>query len=797
VIRKVQQHGLLSNISENNIRETLIGNRQRKRIIAQIHLLSGNASSRFDPQKSRVLSSVNGLKQWSLAPYCCTSDRNTIESAFSLRLKKEQHNTSQSRLFTGRGWGNISVIPLFDLPYHISGYFLINDTERADYSCIIKRIGPVHVKQAIFDAGYLSPRFIVKEDVNCVILTSTAVLAIEMQCKAEQQSGLPCNVLGWFPRNPKSQKRYKNNWNYFKDRRKIFWCHPADTDSLREACLCQADVSIAFFTDKNKPNCLLPKNKLTAQIIQEVQSTATAWTHALTNYLQAQQEHITDALTKLDVPRHILNQWLKSAPIDLRRVVETCLGALPASSRIVDNLIVEEREDGWWSLPKNDKSTPVQLSNIRCHIDKVINVINEEPIYQGRLLRNNREIPFTEPSAQFETNAGHKLASLWIDSNPEEYPVINVSKDRLLKLIHAYSRMEMVNVTKGIGWDCEKSLLRLPNILIGNGEVFPGHLGLNTLPFHVFHEQIPEPITTEDQQIAAIFSKDLAKITAVIAALTASLFSSAFRAEPPQTVVLSGGDKPVQHLFQLLALPSFSATQFKSAESYARVHRCPFFTIHTPDLRKAVNPFLPEYYETYRRAFISASLPVALARMCCGRANMLLLPQTAFYEWSSRKLQHLVRKIVFHCFIHLSRFVLKQIASTDCWNEAVIEETFQLIQDKLGVAQPDRHILLTGYDADGRYLIDLISLLRRIERLNIRDVQETDNELIVSCDALRTQFRTLIGYFDLQPLLNSLQQTDLFKEYRTADDTLVFPKEPFTRSLRRIETLYGSFIRLR
>ena len=735
----------------------------------------------FRRETSFVFAELDNLDFYPFTNSFRQGTKQTFESLFRPSLSGRKHNTSSTRLFRGK-WSKITAIPLYDLPYHLSGFLFVNGHEQGEQTHILKRIGPYAGEQYLFDPGFLGNREVCPPNAESVILCPDWKLALSLQAALYRQTHEYPPLLGWFPVDPRTGGSYTYYWSGLKNNTLIFWSTPNDLSNLREACLQEAMISFAHF---NSAGNFATPDKLYRALLPTIVKKADPWHKALTWYLEGGD--LQDRLKKLNLPPSIMEKYIEHAPAALRNALtEKTVSLESEHARYIDGSKVLSNEKGWWKLGTGLNRS--LLSNTRCVIEKVIHIVDDMPVYQGKILIGKETYPFTEKEDVFEKYTIPTVKKVCVDHGCTHFLRINVKNDAYLRLVKETSAPETIYQKEGYGWSKKEASLLLPNVIISDTTVADTHLSLQTGPFHKMTAAHVKPLGAAGQTALANFQEETPIIFSIFAAVIPPLFAAAYRMRPPQTVIAGGDFMLVKQISDMLGMPQLQTRNKEEIDKFLLTHRCPFLMrFSSTAKKKRITHEWADVLGLHTPAFVWTSAVEALARMSYGQVNLLLLPSTRFYRWFDDKLPRVFQECFMACLQHISRFVLDPEVHTEDWNNDLIKETYRFFDTEIGAA-PAKNALFSGYYAQADYFYDYVNLLYRAELLTLNE-----NKIILS--ELAECYRQHVGIFDFPQIHTALKAGDAAGEYDVKQQTLLLHAEKLIKSRRRLEKFYGALLR--
>jgi hypothetical protein len=756
----------------------------------------------FDRVASSALGNIYNLDSYTQAAKFRTDSRLGFEKLFYPRLiaQNADNNPSKQRVFKGKGWNNITLIPLYDLPMRVSGFFFINGKENGHISTTLKRVGPHNGNGTYaFEPGFLAPNTIYdgKPTANNIVLSTNWLTVLTLQADyAYQTGGKNAPIIGWFPQQIYQQGVWKYQWTYLQNIPKVFWSPAEDTLTLREACITNSLFSTAYYTGKGIVRLNLPADTPVSIILKTIIKSSLIWYKALTQYLESDIANLVGNLDRLNLPQAVMEAYMSKAPEQLRKTIIAKYKTFSATSRFVNNELILSGLHGWCLTDDKTNIVKSVLTNTRCFIDQVINIAGSEPIYQGRILVGEQEIQFTEQESTFEKNPLQVVKQHCINHAAPVFPRINVSKEKYLRLIREHSECKMLHFNEGFGWSDTHNTLVLPNITLSDGVALDNQLRLTTCPLHKLRIEHTEALTTTDRDVLKAFPDETPYVLALLISLVPPLFAPAYRMVPPQTIVLGSHGLLFQQLFEnMLGLPFFNLQDTIAINKYLTTHRCPCAIKQTTGgsgSKAHLNRMTwADAVGFNNQSFIFTNLANGLSRLAYGHSNMVMLPTLHFYRWTEGKLPEVFLKCIGNLLKHLSSYVLEPTVMSDNWNSDIIEHAINYVEAELRLPV-NKATLFDAYYDSTPYLCDYITLLQQMELLPIT---RTDDYWSISVTDFSNCFRQHVGLFDFRQIKQMAQQSGLLVDHIADENVFRLDTALMEKSVRRLESVHGTLIR--
>jgi len=745
----------------------------------------------FERTDSASLVSIENLDDYFQAPRYRMEERKTFEKLF--HPGTQHHSASGSRLFHGKRWGRITAIPLYDLPQRMSGLLFVNGSERVP-AIAIKRLGPRRANDYAFEPGYLATSEIVSRSrpPESVVLCCDWFRVLRFQADIWHQEKEVAPIVGWFPAHPQTEKPWQYHFTFFREMPKIFWAPPGDIVSLREACIHDGQLSYAYYKPETNA-CVLPDQLLPGAVVRSVIKDAIPWTKALTWYLGTEPAQAESRLSTLQLPRRTLERFLRHAPAPLRKIITIQFASSATNHRYVDGMVVSETLDGWFRMTNQSHTPPALLSSARCIVDRVVCFANKEPLYQGRVLIRDESFPFFETESAIEKNPVQFVRQICAEARSRTLPIVNVTPEKMMKLIRAHGTFDVVHVPSGFGWSDETASVVLPNMTLSDAAVVESEWNLDHGPFASLRVAHSEPLTQSDLRVLVSFREETPYVMAIMAALLPGLFAPAYHTETPQTAVIATNLELLQQVFEAMRLPVSLKGFPQQIADYAEMHRCPYLVRlgTTSSSKRSGQPTWADVPGFHGCGFVAAPLPAVLARMSYGKANMLIMPRNRFFCWIRSGLPDVYLKCFVALLRHISRYVLEPGIVSDNWNGDLLQEAVRFLEGKLGLPV-HKKTLFDGYYDSQSYFCDYVSLLFQRDELTST---VTENSLAVSAASLGDCYRKHVGVFDFDLILAMLKDTMLLREYDPAKHLFILDPEPFQASAKRLDLFYSHAVR--
>ncbi len=363
-------------------------------------------------------------------------------------------NTSPSRLFHGKGWGQVLVIPLQDVPGHSSGALYIGREGRYPDDYKIKLLPDLDGKPT--SSGYFMPfrnyRAIarsVKREESMILATTNVLHAVRTMLKARGPHPTP-PLLGWIDEIEGAPEIKTTDWSPFRSvANKTFWLQRFDPIPMRtiieqDAHVVEYDMMTPYPDTVREPSfCGHPGFRPNIFALGQMLQDGVPWQKYLADHLRTlSTESAVATLQTIAVTSEryaaILGQLPVSKKVDtLRDARQTIAGKTAWIGRY--EVFLEPA--GLFRKTLRQKHATL-ASDAVCHLDTVFNdPRRRKKIYRGRILYDGREISFDLPASTFDRRPMDSVRNVVLKAGLSE-PIFRC-KDRFYRnAVLAFSRLK-------------------------------------------------------------------------------------------------------------------------------------------------------------------------------------------------------------------------------------------------------------------------------------------------------------------------------------------------------------------
>jgi hypothetical protein len=400
---------------------------------------------------------------------------SALEAVQAFCPKADKTTQHASRVFRGKNWDGVVVIPFHDLPGRICGFLFIGrDGNGSDF--VYRNIsqahhrsgGPLETGLAMYDTLWKKTATTVFNNTTFVI--DNVLMAMRLQLQHMNDHTLPLPLVATYNVKAKTTRTNRDMqlaseavWRSQPHRRYIFWSPKLAAATIDMASHVGGKVFVGYADAV--PSRLLPVAQL-----RKVYKKAERWEAALENALTSQSDSgITNTLQHLQMSPATLRTFLLQCPPDLQQRIADC-GGTEANCQIEahhGHQTISESHRGW--MFKN--SERIVCSAI-LRIERIIrSKDSDDYYYQGHIIHANQKIPFIELGPKMDKyamkimeNLVHLHCTVAMESNA-------YYNKWMVDLAKQFHRPEIVVTTGNIGWDANTAKFALPQFTLGLGGV--------------------------------------------------------------------------------------------------------------------------------------------------------------------------------------------------------------------------------------------------------------------------------------------------------------------------------------
>jgi hypothetical protein len=481
-------------------------------------------------------------------------DAKRIEAAYYPRAMQTKgaskpFNPSARRIFQGRGWGDVLVLPFRDAPGRICGFYFVGRDGKVTQDRIYraanygKRGGGMRAS-AFVEAGlHFHPDALNVADRRwreTVFAIRDPIMALKLHLRHFEGSTLPLPLFLWQDVDPTGGVGLhvctKEAWRLVAPRRTVFWMPTPDLATLRRAADCNGYVSVAGPRTKTKKALeeFLWRREPSA-VLKLVAKQAVPWWKVFSDMVEDLPPRAIEQLVRqMRQSGTDVTQLADRLPSVSRRRLVSALDR-KGVPRIIpyNSKRVTEENQRWYATDNRERFVERVLDGI-LRVDRVIYHNKAQKTYlEGRLLIDDDTIHFCEQKEIVETKTLEWLQEL---ARIKGHVILRGRKSwsyALLEIAFAMHAPEYVDGADTVGWSAQKIQFTLPHYTIkirGKVEPAAGSLFGEDAPGYSLEQ--PRNLTPDDFNSVQADSKLSQTFWSCLLPMVSNIVAPAFAHHP-------------------------------------------------------------------------------------------------------------------------------------------------------------------------------------------------------------------------------------------------------------------------
>lgn len=510
-------------------------------------------------------------------------------------------NIGKNRLFCGGRWKDVALIPVYDLPGRIRGFYILGRDMKPEDKFYRAYNTDNRAKSepgfAMLDA-VTGPTD--KEFGDTVFLLNDIEVALRIHEKHFLESTEILPVVGTMI-SQKNALPFDTSW--LDDRKKVFWSDSFDRFVLREAI--QANGRLATNEDVVDEPFRQIGRLTSRQWLRRIENVSLPWTQFLGKKMQTMSgAEAKELFDFCEMSVHQRNQFYAENQGSSFAFPES----VSRRTLQIHDKTFEESEGCWWGFQRNRK---ILVSDAILRLDR--SLLRESTgvrHYQGRVLYKGKEHSFLVRAASIDSNPIAWLAKFLQNRQLGFLEYNNSLRSYLLPLTLKLNPPTFGSFSGQYGWSEDAAKFLFQDFTIsGKGEVVREVTPMLESNFYGARDvSFPEPFRPEELDLMAVEfdSRDL--IWATVMTTLDGILSVMHRKDAPITFITGQGAMAVcPYVLSRLGCEEFSRpqisndwpqdfTNLKNWPSYVRSRLRPFRGLSVrpdEDLRNKVIPLVP------------------------------------------------------------------------------------------------------------------------------------------------------------------------------------------------------------
>jgi hypothetical protein len=361
-------------------------------------------------------------------------------------------NAGKTRIFIGRGWGDVLVLPFFQLPGKFHGFMFVGREADGPEDIAFKLLdgvrgsNPDHPR---YDSGLLMHDVLHNQHPQFgaeIFVLEDPLAALKIQMRHLQTNKRPLPICAGF-----SRERIANRhiWKALPARPHVFWAPEVTPNLLFQARNADGRIAVSkglayIATD--------PTKRRPIEWLNLMQKQAIHWRDALEQYIRDHDPiSVKSTMDRLDMSVPELRDFLGGCTEDSRDKLTQIISIPPPASnqiKIGGKTILELA--GTWCGDNGDLicDTTIRINTIVYYPD------SDRTIYEGVVSRNGEQVEFAEIAEVVENKPLNWLRKLLAKNGKGRPKIPNHHwKNRLLSIAQEFHEPESVIGIDSFGWN--------------------------------------------------------------------------------------------------------------------------------------------------------------------------------------------------------------------------------------------------------------------------------------------------------------------------------------------------------
>ena len=378
-------------------------------------------------------------------------------------------NRAGIKIFKGRGWGDVLVIPHFDLPGRLCAFTFLDRRGPLDEYHIIHKTLHMGIKTSMAESGLSYHPDTQLRSCNTVYAISDPIQYMRMHFKHNRTSHTLLPLVLW---TENESARTRQGWQAFRGRRVVFWERELNGASFYQAIQANGYVSTMGLAEDSEHQLTNYFQRFpAAEVLQRLGKKAKHWPEAMSDFVAASDDGtVQDMLTQLHLrgldPRGIVAQ-LHQRVID--RASQILRNSTSSYHLVVDSMQVEERNGCWYRLGTGRRPEEL-VSTAILRIDSIIyHRSAKKTYYKGRIIFGDEQVDFIEDKQDVENNTLDWMHQKLIEEGKGVMQYLPSWNKRAINLAQQIQQPELIEGSSEVGWNDTQSTFLFPNFRIKFG----------------------------------------------------------------------------------------------------------------------------------------------------------------------------------------------------------------------------------------------------------------------------------------------------------------------------------------
>jgi hypothetical protein len=350
-----------------------------------------------------------GAKDWPVrgGQFLGASTRKAVEEffqpgAYATQLRKNRDGRQSvrrgsgagpQRIFTGIGWGEVLVVPFYDLPARICGFLFVGREAKPERGDFVYKAVPLGHSQYPHEAGlamlenvFAPPHRHLGET---LFVIPDPVTALHLQARHLVSWGVPLPLVMTY-----QDDRHLTTarvWDQLPQRPRVYWAPVLDHRVINQARQAGAEISSVEVSRHEQHRWM--DHRPAQYWLRYFNQHRVTWGDALEKALRARgRQEVEELLIKLQFRPNELQDFLRGCQPDLAQRVEEILDQRVFHRRVaINGKTVVDTGSAWVLEPGGEL-----ICNAAVRIERILRTSSGLTLYDGYVRIRDETIPFRE-----------------------------------------------------------------------------------------------------------------------------------------------------------------------------------------------------------------------------------------------------------------------------------------------------------------------------------------------------------------------------------------------------------------
>ena len=433
------------------------------------------------------------------------------------RIKLGQDlNAGRSRVFVGKGWDDVLVIPFYTAPGRINAFMFVGRDATDPEDFVFKRVTPIisqfecKDQAPMWDSGLTMYETLMRDHQKfgtTAFILNDPILALKLQLRHLRDSNTPLPICGSII-DGKVSNRWV--WRSMFPRDYIIWAPEMCPELIQQAVRANGRIAIG---DSLTAMVDDPAKRRPVEWLERMERMAKPWATVLEEEFQKKDvAECENLLLSLQLTDAELDRFISGCCEPVRVKLDQIYAANKRQYRSVSisgKTVIEE--DGYWKLESGEiiSDTVIRIENVVYFPDE------NKTDYRGYVTRNDQVIEFADNATIIEKNTGAWVRNLLARNGAGRANIQRNWTQHLLGLAQGFHEPESYKGIESFGWNDDR-------LIFPNFEIYSGGRVLNKEAWYTPNELVP----AQDLYAPEHPSREVVELLGT-SGLTASIFWAA------------------------------------------------------------------------------------------------------------------------------------------------------------------------------------------------------------------------------------------------------------------------------